>query len=164
LLRGTLKYAKDLVKRFGLDGKSHARTLMSTSVKISTDLLGKQVDPTFYRSMIGSLLYFTASRLDIAFNVGVCARFQSNPKESHLTAVRRIISYVNDTLLHNIWYSRETNLVVVGYYDADWASNAFLSLQAHFADHAQDERRALYRSSFCVSCHEDLSPFYEEYC
>jgi hypothetical protein len=118
------KYAKDLVKRFGLDGKSHARTPMSTSVKISSDLAGKSVDPSLYRSMIGSLLYLTASLPDIAFSVGVCVRFQANPKESHLTAVKRIIRYVNDTLLYGIWYSKETNLVVVGYSDADWAGNA----------------------------------------
>jgi hypothetical protein len=74
------KYAKDLVKRFGLDGKSRARTLMSTSVKISSDLAGKSVDPSLYRSMIGSLLYLTASQPDIAFSVGVCAHFQANPK------------------------------------------------------------------------------------
>jgi hypothetical protein len=55
--------------------------------------------------MIGSLLYLTASRPDIAFSVGVCARFQANPKESHLTAVKRIIRYVNDTLPYGIWYS-----------------------------------------------------------
>jgi hypothetical protein len=65
-----------------------------------------------------------ASRPDIAFSVGVCARFQPNPKESHLTTVKRIIRYVNDTFLYGIWYSRETNLVVVGYSDADWARNA----------------------------------------
>jgi hypothetical protein len=117
------KYAKDLVKRFGLDGKSHAWTPMSTSVKISSDLVGKSVDPSLYKSMIGSLLYLTASRPDIAFSVGVCARFQANPKESHLTAVKRIIRYVNDTLLYGIWYSRETNLIVAGYSDADWAGN-----------------------------------------
>jgi len=113
------KYAKDLVKRFGLDGKSHPRTPMSTSVKISSDLAGKSVDPSLYRSMIGSLMYLTASRPDIAFNVGVCARFQANPKESHLTAVKCIIRYINDTLLYGIWYSRETNLVIAGYSDAD---------------------------------------------
>jgi hypothetical protein len=118
------KYAKDLVKRFGLDGKSRARTPMSTSIKISSYLEGKSVDPSLYRSMIGSLLYLTASRPDIAFSVGVCARFQANPKESHLTVVKHIITYVNDTLSYGIWYSRETNLVVVGYSDADWAGNA----------------------------------------
>jgi hypothetical protein len=74
--------------------------------------------------MIGSLLYLIASRPNIAFNVGVCARFQANPKESHLIAVKRIIRYVNDTLFYGIWYSRETNLVVARYSDADWAGNA----------------------------------------
>jgi hypothetical protein len=97
------KYAKDLVKRFGLDGKSYACTPMSTNVKISVDLTSKQVDPTLYRSMIGSLFYLTASRLDIAFSVGVCARFQANPKESH----------------HQV-----RNLVLAGYFDANWAGNA----------------------------------------
>jgi hypothetical protein len=113
------KYVKDLVKRFSLDGKSHARTPMSTSFKICTNLTGKQVDPTLYRSMIESLLYLTTSRPDIAFSVGFCARFQANPKESHLTTVKRIIRYVNDIFLHGIWYSKETNLVVAGYCDAD---------------------------------------------
>jgi hypothetical protein len=55
--------------------------------------------------------------------VGVCACFRANPKESHFTAVKRIIRYVNDTLLYGIWYSRETNLVIAGYFDADWAGN-----------------------------------------
>jgi hypothetical protein len=55
------KYAKDLVKCFGLDGRSYARTPMSTNVKISTDLTSKQVDPNLYRSMIGNLLYLKAS-------------------------------------------------------------------------------------------------------
>jgi hypothetical protein len=55
------KYAKDLVKRFGLDGKSHARTLMSINVKVSADLPIKQIDHPLYRSIIDSLLYLTAS-------------------------------------------------------------------------------------------------------
>jgi hypothetical protein len=118
------KYARDLVKHFGLDGKSRARTPISTSVKISSDLVGKSIDSSLYRSMIGSILYLTASRPDIAFSVGVCARFQANPNKSHLTAVKRIFRYVNDTLSYGIWYSRETNLVVAGYFDAEWAGNA----------------------------------------
>jgi hypothetical protein len=55
------KYAKDLVKSFGLDGKSCARIPMSTSVKINSDLARKPVDPSLYRSMIGRLLYLIAS-------------------------------------------------------------------------------------------------------
>jgi hypothetical protein len=131
------KYAKDLVKRFGMDGKSRAQIPMSTSIKISSDVAGKSVDPSLYRSMIGSLLYLTTSRPDIAFSVGVRACFQANSKESHLTAVKRIIRYVNDTLLYGIWYSRETNLVVAGYFDADWAGNA-------------DDRKSTSRGCFYV--------------
>ncbi|KAH7864135.1 hypothetical protein Vadar_026162 [Vaccinium darrowii] len=64
---------------------------MSTTTKLSKDLDGASVDQSLYHNMIGSLLYLTASRPDIAFSVGVCARYQANPKESHLTAVKRVI-------------------------------------------------------------------------
>ena len=69
------KYAKNLVKRFDLDSKKHTSTPMSSSVKLSLDVAGVDVDPTLYRNMIGSLLYLTVSRPDITFNVGVCAQF-----------------------------------------------------------------------------------------
>ena len=91
------KYAKNLIKIFGLYSKKHASTPMSSLVKLSSDLTGVEVDPTHYKSMIGSLLYLTASRPDIAFSVGVCAHFQATPKESYMTVVKRIIHYVNRT-------------------------------------------------------------------
>ena len=69
------EYAKNLVKRFGLDSKKHTSTPMSSSTKLSRDAVGVEVDPTLYRSIIDSLLYLTASRPEIAFSVGVCARF-----------------------------------------------------------------------------------------
>ena len=65
-------------------------TPMSSSIKLDKDEHGKVVDTTKYRGMIGSLLYLTASRPDILFSVDLCARFQSCPKESHLSAVKRI--------------------------------------------------------------------------
>ena len=48
---------------------------MSLNVRLTVDLLGKNVDSSLYRSMIGSLLYLTASRPDISYSVGVCARY-----------------------------------------------------------------------------------------
>ncbi|XP_022853063.1 uncharacterized protein LOC111374599 [Olea europaea var. sylvestris] len=84
------KYAKDLIKRFVLDSKKYTRTPMSTVFKLGHDP--------------------TASRLDIAFSIGVCVIFQADPKESHLSAVRRII--------------RESNLDLVGYSNINWAENA----------------------------------------
>ena len=82
------KYAKNIIKRFGLDSKKHTSTPMSSSVKLSLDVVVVDIDLTLYRSMIGSLFYLIASRPDIAFSVEVCARFQATPKESHLTVVK----------------------------------------------------------------------------
>ena len=76
---------------------------MSSSTKLNVDSSGVEVSPTLYRSIIGSLLYLTASRPDIAFSVGVCARYQANPKESHLTTVKQIIRYVNGTSNYGLW-------------------------------------------------------------
>ena len=69
------KYAKNLVKKFGLESTSFVRTPMSPNVKLTVDLLGKNADPSLYRSMTGSLLYLTASRPNISYNVGMCARY-----------------------------------------------------------------------------------------
>ena len=63
------------MKKFGLEAASSVRTPMSPNVKLNVDLLGKSVDSSLYRSMISSLLCLTASRLDISYSVGVCARY-----------------------------------------------------------------------------------------
>ena len=96
---------------------------MSSSTKLNVNSFGVEVSPTLYRSIIGSLLYLTASKPDIAFSVGVCARYQAAPKESHLTAVKRIITYVNGTPDYGLWYSNDSNACLVGYLDADWAGS-----------------------------------------
>ena len=117
------KYAKNFVKKFGLESASFVKTLISPNVKLTIDLLCKSVDHSLYRSMIGSLLYFTGSRPDISYNVGVCSRYQANPKESYMTALKRIIKYVKTTAEFGVWYSKDTSDVLVGYSDANWAGN-----------------------------------------
>ena len=84
------KYVKDLLKKYGLEDASTAKTPMATTMKLYHDDPGKCVDITSYRGMIGSLLYHTASRPDIMFATCLCARFQANPKESHLIVVKHI--------------------------------------------------------------------------
>ena len=83
------KYIKDLIKKFGMKDTKPMGTPMSTSTKLDSDEKGKSINIKLYRSMIGSLLYLTANRSDITFSVCLRARFQSNPKESHVTAVKR---------------------------------------------------------------------------
>ena len=117
------KYSRNLAKRFGLDNATHARTPMAANAKLINDPSCESVDVTLYRSMIGCLLYLTTSRPDIAFSVGVCSRFQSNPRVSHLNAVKRIIKYVGGTCDYGLFYSKESNLSLVGFSDSDWDSN-----------------------------------------
>ena len=96
-------------------------TPMSSSIKLDKDEHGVAVDTTKYRGMIGSLLYLTASRPDIMFSVGLCARFQSNPKESHLSAVKRILRYISGTKNLGLWYPKGSHLDLLSFSDADWA-------------------------------------------
>ena len=70
---------------------------MATNVRLDKDTNGINVNQTMYRGMIGSLLYLTASGHDIAFSVVLCARFQSNPKESHHITIKRILRYLKGT-------------------------------------------------------------------
>ena len=112
------------MKNFGLEFASSIKIPMSPNVKLTMDLLGKNVDSSLYRSMIGSLFYLTASKPDISYSVGVCARYQANPKESHMTALKRIIKYVKTTAEFSVWYNKDTNDVLAGYSDADWVRNA----------------------------------------
>ncbi|KAK6158884.1 hypothetical protein DH2020_006198 [Rehmannia glutinosa] len=88
------KYTRDLMKKFGMEEKSSVKIPMNTSVKMDIDVDGKANDQTRYRALIGSLLYLTASRPDITFAVGICVRFQSTPKESHMTAAKKILRYL----------------------------------------------------------------------
>lgn len=94
---------------------------MGTSAKIHKNLSGKDDDQTLYRNMIESLLCLTARKLDIAFAVKKCARFQSCPHESHLLVVKRVIKYVIGTTDFWLQYAYDTNTNLFGYSDADWA-------------------------------------------
>jgi len=76
-----------------------------------------------YRGMIGSLLYLSASRPDIMFSVCMCARFQSNPKQSHLSAVKRIIRYLVGTINLGLGYPKNSTCNLIGYSDSDFAGS-----------------------------------------
>ncbi|GJY30693.1 putative reverse transcriptase, RNA-dependent DNA polymerase [Tanacetum coccineum] len=83
----------------------------------------ESVDSTKYRGMIGSLLYLRASRPDIMFSVCLCARFQEDPKTSHLEAVKRIFRYIKGTTHLGLWYPKGTGIETVVYADSDHAGD-----------------------------------------
>jgi hypothetical protein len=115
------KYTQDLLKRFGMKDAKPAKTPMGTDGHVDLNKRGKSVDQKAYRSMIGSLLYLCASRPDIMLSVCMCARYQSDPKECHLVAVKRILRYLVATPCFGIWYPKESTFDLIGYADSDYA-------------------------------------------
>ncbi|XP_075095124.1 secreted RxLR effector protein 161-like [Nicotiana tabacum] len=115
------KYIKELLKRFEMESSKIIDTPIATATHLDMDEPGSPVNETMYRGIIGSLLYLTTSRLDIVFSVGLCAKFQSNPKESHLKAAKRILRYLKGTQDLVLYYPSGDNFDLIGYADADYA-------------------------------------------
>ncbi|GJU27835.1 retrovirus-related pol polyprotein from transposon TNT 1-94 [Tanacetum coccineum] len=117
------KYIKEMLKKFGLEDSKPTKTPMSTEIKLTKDDEADSVDSSKYQGMIGSLLYLTASRPDIMFSVCLCARFQENPKTTHLEAVKRIFRYIRGTSHLGLWYPKGTGIETIVYADSDHAGD-----------------------------------------
>ncbi|GJS10789.1 hypothetical protein Tco_0367585 [Tanacetum coccineum] len=81
------------------------------------------VDVHLYRSMIGCLMYLTASRPDIMFAVCLCARFQVTPKVSHMNAVKRIFRYLKHQPKLGLWYPKDSPFHLEAFSDSDYAGD-----------------------------------------
>ncbi|CAM8994349.1 unnamed protein product [Rhodiola kirilowii] len=117
------KYLSEVVKKYGLGDSKHVNTPSSPNESLTKDNTSPRTDATRYRGMIGSLLYLTASRPDIMFSVCQCARFQADPRESHVKAVKRILRYLKGTEKLVLWYPRVKSLRLEGFTDADFAGD-----------------------------------------
>jgi len=81
---------KELLEKFNMNDGKEMKTSMHPTTYLGLDEESRKVDGTQYRAMIGSLLYFTTSKPNIMFNVYLCARFQQEPRDVHLTVVKHI--------------------------------------------------------------------------
>ncbi|GJZ06941.1 putative ribonuclease H-like domain-containing protein [Tanacetum coccineum] len=114
------KYVTEILKKFGFTDVKTASTPMETQKPLLKDEDGEEVDVHLYRSMIGSLMYLTSSRPDIMFAVCACARYQVNPKVSHLHAVKRIFRYLKGQPKLGLWYPKDSPFDLVAYTDSDY--------------------------------------------
>ncbi|GKB83706.1 retrovirus-related pol polyprotein from transposon TNT 1-94 [Tanacetum coccineum] len=115
------KYANEILKKFDFHKSDPVDTPMVERSKLDEDLSGIPVDQTRYRSMVGSLMYLTASRPDLVFAVCMCARYQSKPTKKHLDAVKRVFRYLQGTINMGLWYPKDTAMALTAYADADHA-------------------------------------------
>ncbi|GKA78609.1 putative ribonuclease H-like domain-containing protein [Tanacetum coccineum] len=115
------KYVAEILKKFDLASVKTAITPMETKMALTKDEEADDVDVHLYRSMIGSLMYLTASRPDIIFTVCACSRFQVTPKTSHLNVVKRIFKYLKGKPNLGLWYPLESPFDLEDYSDSDYA-------------------------------------------
>ncbi|GKC21887.1 hypothetical protein Tco_1024037, partial [Tanacetum coccineum] len=114
------KYVAEILKKFDFESVKTANTPIETQKPLVKDEEVADVDVHLYRSMIGSLMYLTASRPDIMFVVCACSRFQVTPKTSHLYAVKRIFRYLKGKPKLGLWYPKESSFDLEAYYDSDY--------------------------------------------
>ncbi|GJR62644.1 ribonuclease H-like domain, reverse transcriptase, RNA-dependent DNA polymerase [Tanacetum coccineum] len=100
---------------------SQDNTPLGTNKALIKDEEAEDVDVHLYRLMIGSLMYLTASSLDIMFAVCACARFQVTPKTSHLHAVKMIFRYLKGQPKLGLWYPRDSPFDLEAFFDSDYA-------------------------------------------
>ncbi|GJS77800.1 retrovirus-related pol polyprotein from transposon TNT 1-94 [Tanacetum coccineum] len=114
------KYAQEILKKHGMTSCDSIGTPMATK-HLDADLSGTPVDQMKYRSMVGALMYLTASRPDIVHATCYCARYQAKPTEKHLTVVKRIFRYLKDSINMGLWYPKDTGFELTAFLDSDHA-------------------------------------------
>ncbi|GJR87517.1 retrovirus-related pol polyprotein from transposon TNT 1-94 [Tanacetum coccineum] len=117
-----------------MDSCDPVDTPMVDRIKLDEDPLGIPVDQTRFHSMVGSLMYLTASKPDLVFVVCMCARYQASPTKKHLEALKRVFRYLRGTINWGLWYPKDTAMALTAYADAYHAG-------------CQDTRRSTSRSA-----------------
>lgn len=117
------KYARNLLERFRMEQCKTAATPLQQNLKLSSDDGTKQVDATLYRQLVGSLIYLTTTRPDLAYSVSVLSQFMSRPLDSHWNAAKCVLRYLSGTCNYGILYTDSSDVTLAGYSDSDWAGN-----------------------------------------
>ncbi|GKC27119.1 uncharacterized mitochondrial protein-like protein, partial [Tanacetum coccineum] len=115
------KYVADILKKFDFVTVKTSSTPIKTNKALLKDKEAEDVDVYLYRSMIGSLMYLTASRPDKMFVVYACAMFQVTSKVSHLQVVKRIFRYLKGPPKLGLWYPRDLPFDLEAFSDSDYA-------------------------------------------
>ncbi|GJS60889.1 hypothetical protein Tco_0655673 [Tanacetum coccineum] len=122
------KFALEILKKFGIDSCDPVDIPMVEQLKLDEDPLGIPVDQTQFCSMVGSLMYLTASRPDLVFVVCICARYQVSPTKKHLEALKRVFRYLRGTINWGLWYPKDTAMALTAYADADHAEAEYIAM------------------------------------
>lgn len=119
------KYAIEILNRFGMADSNPVKVPMIPGSKLYKDEEGTKVDETYYKQLVGSLIYLTATRPDLMFSVSLISRFMSCPTQLHMQAAKRILRYLQGTKNYGIWYRKGGNDELLAYTDSDYAGDFY---------------------------------------
>jgi len=117
------KYTLEVLKRFGMEESKAVMNPIVPGFKTDKIREGKKIDETYYKQIVGSLMYITATRPDIMFGVSFISRFMASPTEVHLQAAKRILRYLKGTINYGIFYKKNENKQLIAYTDSDYAGD-----------------------------------------
>ncbi|GJW25186.1 retrovirus-related pol polyprotein from transposon TNT 1-94 [Tanacetum coccineum] len=112
------KYAQEILRKHGMTSCDSIGTPMATK-PLDADLSEIHVNQTKYHSMVGALMYLTASRLDIIHVTCYCVVYQERPTEKHLKEVKRIFRYLKNTIHMGLWYPKDTGFELTAFSYSD---------------------------------------------
>ena len=115
------KYANEILKKFNMEGCKPTATPMNQKEKFYKEDGAEKVDEKLYRSLIGCLMYLSASRPDILHAVSLLSRYMNCASRIHFQAAKRILRYVKGTIDFGVRYHYVKNFRLHGYSDSDWA-------------------------------------------
>ncbi|KAL4025974.1 hypothetical protein IC575_014380 [Cucumis melo] len=117
------KYAKEILKKFKMDECKAVSTPMNQKEKLCKEDGADKVDEGYFRSLIGCLMYLTATRPDILNAVSILSRFMHCASELHLKAAKRVIRYVKGTSDFGVKFTRGKEFKLIGFSDSDWGGS-----------------------------------------
>ncbi|KAM1357424.1 hypothetical protein ACFX2H_031230 [Malus domestica] len=117
------KYASSLLDKFGLKECKPVLTPLVATEKLTTDDGSGAASEELYRSMVGSLLYLTATRPDVMYASSLLARFMHCPTSKHVGTAKRVLRYIKGTLDYGLEYVKGKNSMLIGFCDSDWSGS-----------------------------------------
>ncbi|KAK6121016.1 hypothetical protein DH2020_045235 [Rehmannia glutinosa] len=117
------KYTRDLMKKFGWIIASLLTHQMECGIKLSKYDGEEKVDPTLYKSLVGSLRYLTCTRPDILYTTGLISRYMENPTTTHMKVAKRILRYLKGTINVGLVFERDDGVKLKGYVDSNYAND-----------------------------------------
>ena len=114
------KYASELLSRVGLTDSKTVNTPVELNAHLSPSRGKPLFNLSFYKHLVGSLVYLTITHLDISYAIHQVSQYLSAPRSTHYAVVLRILRYLKDTLFHGLFYSAQSPLILHAFSDVDW--------------------------------------------